>query len=172
MTRWSAITRTRGRRSALAYGSRSTPVAEDNLNRLVHHERGRYCLGRRDHCLVGRHLAWQEWQGSAHERERSGTDHRFVLARAMTKKRGRLGLMLSFGRGVRAQSASATSSSVVTPTRGALAIEWQPSMGEDGGRHQCAPLRAPLLYAASASGRRAELDARHARGSSARLSSL
>ena len=41
MTRWSAITRTRGRRSALAYGSRST-TAEDNLNRLVHHERGRY----------------------------------------------------------------------------------------------------------------------------------
>ena len=42
MTRWSAITRTRGRRSALAYGSRSTTAAEDNLNRLVHHERGRY----------------------------------------------------------------------------------------------------------------------------------
>jgi hypothetical protein len=35
MTRWSAITRTRGRRSALAYGSRSTTAAEDNLNRLV-----------------------------------------------------------------------------------------------------------------------------------------
>ena len=34
MTRWSAITRTRGRRSALAYGSRSTTAAEDNLNRL------------------------------------------------------------------------------------------------------------------------------------------
>jgi hypothetical protein len=44
MTRWSAITRTRGRRSALAYGSRSTTAAEDNLNRLVHHERGRYYL--------------------------------------------------------------------------------------------------------------------------------
>jgi hypothetical protein len=29
MTRWSAITRTRGRRSALAYGSRSTTAAED-----------------------------------------------------------------------------------------------------------------------------------------------
>ena len=42
MTRWSAITRTRGRRSALAYGSRSTTAAEDNLNRLVHHQRGRY----------------------------------------------------------------------------------------------------------------------------------
>src|SRR4051794_5503992 len=42
MTRWSAITRTRGRRCALAYGSRSTTAAEDNLNRLVHHERGRY----------------------------------------------------------------------------------------------------------------------------------
>jgi hypothetical protein len=42
MTRWSAITRTRGRRSALAYGSRSTTAAEDNLNRLIHHERGRY----------------------------------------------------------------------------------------------------------------------------------
>lgn len=42
MTRWSAIPRTRGRRSALAYGSRSTTAAEDNLNRLVHHERGRY----------------------------------------------------------------------------------------------------------------------------------
>ena len=47
MTRWSAITRTRGRRSALAYGSRSTTAAEDNLNRLVHHERGRYCGGKR-----------------------------------------------------------------------------------------------------------------------------
>src|SRR6266545_7181316 len=35
MTRWSAITRTRGRRSALAYGSRSATAAEDNLNRLV-----------------------------------------------------------------------------------------------------------------------------------------
>src|SRR6266536_2111411 len=43
MTRWSAITRTRGPRSALAYGSRSTTAAEDNLNRLVHHESGRYC---------------------------------------------------------------------------------------------------------------------------------
>lgn len=42
MTRWSAITRTRARRSALAYGSRSTTGAEHNLNRLVHHERGRY----------------------------------------------------------------------------------------------------------------------------------
>ena len=42
MTRWSAITPTRGRRSALAYGSRSATAAEDNLNRLVHHERGRY----------------------------------------------------------------------------------------------------------------------------------
>jgi hypothetical protein len=42
MTRWSAITRTRGRRSALAYGSRSTTAAEDNLNPVVHHERGRY----------------------------------------------------------------------------------------------------------------------------------
>src|SRR6266511_4066294 len=42
MTRWSAITRTRGRRSALAYGSRSTTAAEDDLNRLVHDERGRY----------------------------------------------------------------------------------------------------------------------------------
>ncbi len=46
MTRWSAITRTRGRRSALAYGSRSTTAAEDNLNRLIHHERGRYWGGR------------------------------------------------------------------------------------------------------------------------------
>jgi len=45
MTRWSAITRTRGRRSALAYGSRSTTAAEDNLNRLIHHERGRYSRG-------------------------------------------------------------------------------------------------------------------------------
>jgi hypothetical protein len=43
MTRWSAITRTRGRRSTLAYGSRSTTAAEDNLNQLVHHHRGRYC---------------------------------------------------------------------------------------------------------------------------------
>jgi hypothetical protein len=34
--------RTRGRRSALAYGSRSTTAAEDHLNRVVHHERGRY----------------------------------------------------------------------------------------------------------------------------------
>src|SRR5436305_3587757 len=39
----------------------------------------------------------------AHGRERSGTDHRFVLARAMTKKRGSLGLMLSFGRSVRCE---------------------------------------------------------------------
>ena len=46
MTRWSAITRTRGRRSALAYGSRSTTAAEDNLNRPVHDERGRYWLAR------------------------------------------------------------------------------------------------------------------------------
>ena len=43
MTRWSAITPTRGHRSALAYGSRSTTAAEDNLNRLIHHEQGRYC---------------------------------------------------------------------------------------------------------------------------------
>ena len=42
MTRWSAITRTRDRRSALAYGSRSTTAAEDNLSRLIHHEPGRY----------------------------------------------------------------------------------------------------------------------------------
>ncbi len=42
MTRWSAITRTRGRRSALAYGSHSTTAAEDNLNPLIHHEQGRY----------------------------------------------------------------------------------------------------------------------------------
>src|SRR5215211_4307940 len=42
MTRWSATTRTRGRRSALAYGSRSTTAAEHNLNRLVHHQQGRY----------------------------------------------------------------------------------------------------------------------------------
>jgi hypothetical protein len=42
MTRWSAITRNRGRRSPLAYGSRSTTAAENNLNRLIHHERGRY----------------------------------------------------------------------------------------------------------------------------------
>jgi hypothetical protein len=28
--------------AALAYGSRSTTAAEDNLNRLIHHERGRY----------------------------------------------------------------------------------------------------------------------------------
>jgi hypothetical protein len=35
MTRWSAITRTRGRRSALAYGSRSTTAAANNLNRLI-----------------------------------------------------------------------------------------------------------------------------------------
>jgi len=48
MTRWSAITRTRGRRSALAYGSHSTTAAEDNLNRLVHHEPGRYSLMERD----------------------------------------------------------------------------------------------------------------------------
>jgi hypothetical protein len=40
MTRWSAITRTRDRHSALAYGSHSTTAAEDNLNRLVHHEQG------------------------------------------------------------------------------------------------------------------------------------
>ena len=45
MTRWSAITRTRDRRSALAYGSRSATAAEDNLIRLVHHERGRYSSG-------------------------------------------------------------------------------------------------------------------------------
>src|SRR6266498_3709010 len=45
MTRWSAITRTGGRRSALAYGSRSTTAAEDNFNRLVHHQRGRYYEG-------------------------------------------------------------------------------------------------------------------------------
>src|SRR5207237_7942840 len=44
MTRSTAITRTRGRRSALAYGSRSTTAAEDNLNRLIHHEQGRYSL--------------------------------------------------------------------------------------------------------------------------------
>ena len=44
MTRWSAITRTRGRRSALAYGSRSTTAAKDNLNRLIHHGPGRYSL--------------------------------------------------------------------------------------------------------------------------------
>jgi predicted dehydrogenase len=44
MTRWSAITRTRGRRSALAYGSRSTTATEDDLNRLVHHEPGRYSM--------------------------------------------------------------------------------------------------------------------------------
>jgi hypothetical protein len=42
MTRWSAITPTRDRRSALAHGSRSTTAADDNLNRLVHHQRGRY----------------------------------------------------------------------------------------------------------------------------------
>ena len=42
MTRWSAITRTNGRRSALAYGSRSTTAADNDLNRLIHHERGRY----------------------------------------------------------------------------------------------------------------------------------
>ena len=47
MTRWSAIIRTRGRRSALAYGSRSTTAAEDDLKRLVHHERGRYSQLRR-----------------------------------------------------------------------------------------------------------------------------
>jgi hypothetical protein len=46
MTRWSAITRTRGRRSALAYGSRSTTAAENNLNRRIHHQRGRYSLNR------------------------------------------------------------------------------------------------------------------------------
>jgi len=34
MTRSTAITRTRGRRSAPAYRSRSTTAAEDNLNRL------------------------------------------------------------------------------------------------------------------------------------------
>jgi len=54
MTRWSAITRTRGRRSALAYGSRSTTAAENNLNRLIHHERGRYC-GVSDDELAQRH---------------------------------------------------------------------------------------------------------------------
>ena len=32
MTRWSAITRTRGRRSALAYGSRSTTAAEETTS--------------------------------------------------------------------------------------------------------------------------------------------
>jgi hypothetical protein len=42
MTRWSAITRTRGRRSALANGSRSTTAAGNDVNRLVHHQRGRY----------------------------------------------------------------------------------------------------------------------------------
>ena len=31
MTRWSATTRTRGGRSALAYGSRSTTAAEEDL---------------------------------------------------------------------------------------------------------------------------------------------
>jgi len=56
MTRWSAITRTRGRRSALAYGSRSTTATEDNLNRLIHHERGRYSL-------------WAEWDPGAHSRD-------------------------------------------------------------------------------------------------------
>jgi hypothetical protein len=42
MTRWSAITRARGRGSALVYGSRSTTAAQDNLNPVVYHERGRY----------------------------------------------------------------------------------------------------------------------------------
>src|SRR4051812_11664759 len=42
MTRWSAITPTRGRRSTLAYGSRSTPARGNDLNRLIHHDRGRY----------------------------------------------------------------------------------------------------------------------------------
>jgi hypothetical protein len=42
MTRWSAITRTRGRRSTLAYGEHSTTVADNNPNRLIHHEEGRY----------------------------------------------------------------------------------------------------------------------------------
>jgi hypothetical protein len=42
MTRWSATTRTRGHRSALAYGSRSTATAQDHLNPVVHHQRGRY----------------------------------------------------------------------------------------------------------------------------------
>jgi hypothetical protein len=32
MTRWSAITRTRGRRSALAYGSRSATAAEETTS--------------------------------------------------------------------------------------------------------------------------------------------
>ena len=52
MTRWSAITRTRDRRSALAYGSRSTTAAEDNLSRLIHHEPGRYFSGNRRHRTV------------------------------------------------------------------------------------------------------------------------
>jgi hypothetical protein len=42
MTRWSATTRTRRSCSALAYGSRSTAAAKKHLNRLVHHQRGRY----------------------------------------------------------------------------------------------------------------------------------
>ncbi len=37
--------RTRRRRSALAYGEHSTAAAENNPNRLVHHERGRYSRG-------------------------------------------------------------------------------------------------------------------------------
>ncbi len=41
MMRWSATTRTRGSRSALAYGSHSTTAAEDT-SPLVHHERRRY----------------------------------------------------------------------------------------------------------------------------------
>src|SRR6266516_5846918 len=63
MTRWSAITRTRGRRSALAYGSRSTTAAEDNLNRLVHHQRGRYC--QRPLGAGGRRRAWRQLRVAA-----------------------------------------------------------------------------------------------------------
>jgi hypothetical protein len=58
MTRWSAITRTRGRRSALAYGSRSTTAAEHNLNRLIHHERGRYWSDADDVAKLYIAIAW------------------------------------------------------------------------------------------------------------------
>ncbi len=98
MTRWSAITRTRGRRSALAYGSRSTTAAEDDLNRLVHHERGRYSrtdLGERasasptrETMLLGdvsqrlRWLAAEEGIPRRHQSRRCGSrsTHRRLLA--------------------------------------------------------------------------------------------
>jgi transposase len=67
MTRWSAITRTRGRRSALAYGSRSTTAAEDNLNRLVHHQRGRYSAACFSVSPATAHRWWHRWLDASEE---------------------------------------------------------------------------------------------------------